>query len=93
MKRDVGRRKQVAENEGWMFWPKKVLLGVKGMSCGHCEKTVEDGLSEIEGVSGVKANHERDQVTVRYRGECPSVDDIREKVADLGYVAEGGWDE
>ncbi|MEV5614056.1 heavy-metal-associated domain-containing protein [Streptomyces sp. NPDC052225] len=37
---------------------------VKGMTCGHCEGAVSSEISEIEGVSSVKAVASTGQVTV-----------------------------
>ena len=70
---------------------KKVQLTVTGMSCGHCEKTVEQGLGTLDQVSGVKADSQKDLVTLKYKGECPSIEDVRAKVADLGYEAANSW--
>lgn len=39
-------------------------LTVTGMSCGHCEQTVEGTLSGVAGVTRVTADRERDVVTV-----------------------------
>ena len=73
------------------MFDKKAALKVTGMSCGHCEKTVEEGLVGIDGVRKVKADHEKDVVTVRYKGECPSIDEIKAKIEDLGYEAASSW--
>ena len=73
------------------FGSKKVEVEVKGMSCGHCEKTVEEGLGQLSGVSGVKADHASDRVTIKYKGECPTVEDVKTKMADLGYEVANSW--
>ena len=74
-----------------MFGNKNATIEVKGMSCGHCEKTVEEGVAGIDGVRKVKADHERNVVTVSYKGECPSIDEIKAKVEGLGYEAASTW--
>ena len=66
---------------------KKVKLAVTGMSCEHCEHTVEKNLAEVESVTKVKADHEKNVVTVHYKGERPSIDEVTLRVKNLGYQA------
>ncbi len=70
---------------------KKAKLAVTGMSCGHCEQTVEKNLSEIERVTKVKADHGKGVVTVHYKGERPSFDELILRVKNLGYEAGETW--
>lgn len=37
---------------------------VTGMTCGHCEMSVQEEISEISGVTSVKADHTTGTVTV-----------------------------
>ncbi len=39
-------------------------LAVDGMSCGHCEQTVEDALRGVDGVADAIADRESGRVTV-----------------------------
>jgi len=39
-------------------------LSVSGMSCTGCESNVETAVSELEGCTGVEADHEAGTVTV-----------------------------
>ncbi|QIB75973.1 heavy-metal-associated domain-containing protein [Halogeometricum borinquense] len=59
-------------------------LTVEGMSCGHCEQTVEDALSNVDGVESAAADHESASVTVR--GDV-SVNELVAAVEDAGYDA------
>ena len=59
-------------------------LTVTGMSCGHCEQTVEDALREVSGVTEASADNETDSVTVT--GEA-DVDSLVAAVEDAGYEA------
>ena len=59
-------------------------LTVTGMSCGHCEGTVEDALAAIEGVTDASADNESDTVTVH--GD-EDVDALVAAVEDAGYDA------
>jgi len=60
-------------------------LTVTGMSCEHCEETVEDALSEVDGVTGVAADNEADAVTVE--GDAAH-DALVAAVEDAGYDAD-----
>jgi copper ion binding protein len=68
-----------------MLFGKKETLAVKGMSCGHCEQAVEKGLADVPGVSKVKADHGKSQVTVHYKGDSPDMDVVKQTITDLGY--------
>lgn len=37
---------------------------VAGMTCGHCEQSVQEELSELAGVTEVRADHTTGQVSV-----------------------------
>jgi len=57
-------------------------ISVDGMSCGHCEQTVEDALAEIEGVTDATADSEADEV--RYEGDADT-GEVAAAVEDAGY--------
>ncbi|MCT9095507.1 heavy-metal-associated domain-containing protein [Haloarchaeobius sp. HME9146] len=59
-------------------------LTVDGMSCGHCEQTVEDALLDVAGVEDATADNETNSVTVT--GDA-QVDDLVAAVEDAGYDA------
>jgi copper chaperone CopZ len=67
---------------------RELVLRVDGMSCGHCEKAVEKGLSAVTGVRAVKADHA--EGTVKLEVE-PGVDAAALKaiIVDLGYTPAG----
>jgi len=44
---------------------------VEGMSCGGCEQNVADALTELDGVEGVDADHEGNQVLVSLAEDVP----------------------
>lgn len=74
-----------------MFGSKKAKLRVTGMSCEHCEQTLVKGLTGITGVMKVKADHTKECITIQYRGECPSLDQIKTRVENLGFEAGSVW--
>ena len=59
-------------------------LTVTGMSCGHCEQTVEDALGDVVGVTAASADNEADRVTVE--GDA-NRDALVAAVEDAGYDA------
>ncbi|GAA0290390.1 heavy-metal-associated domain-containing protein [Halarchaeum salinum] len=59
-------------------------ITVEGMSCGHCEQTVEEALEEVSGVTSVTVDRESDQASVD--GEA-DVTALVEAVEDAGYTA------
>lgn len=59
-------------------------LTVEGMSCGHCEQTVEEALSDVEGVESVDVDRESAAATVE--GDADP-DELVAAVEDAGYEA------
>ncbi|GGM62070.1 copper chaperone CopZ [Halarchaeum rubridurum] len=57
---------------------------VTGMSCGHCEQSVEDAVGELEGVESAEADNEADTLVVE--GE-PDDDAVAAAVDEAGYEA------
>ena len=64
----------------------EVTIGIEGMSCQHCVGKVEKGLSEIEGVLAAKVNLEQKEATVRFDPDKVTIDDIKQKIHDVGYT-------
>lgn len=62
-----------------------VVLKVEGMSCGHCEKSVKDGLGKLNGVNNVEVQLEEGEVNVDYDQTVVSLEEICEQIEDLGY--------
>jgi len=61
---------------------------VSGMSCGHCEGAVTEEISEIAGVTSVKAVASTGEVTVTSEGE-PDEAAVRAAVDEAGYELTG----
>ena len=57
-------------------------FNVEGMTCGHCEMSVQEEISEVTGVTAVKADHTTGKVTVE--GDGYSTDDIAAAVKEAG---------
>jgi len=59
-------------------------LTVEGMSCGHCEQTVEEAIEALTGVQNAEADRDTEQVTVV--GDA-SPEQLIAAVEDAGYDA------
>lgn len=59
-------------------------LAVEGMTCGHCEQTVEEALEDIAGVRDAEADRDAKQVTVD--GDA-DLEELVAAVEDAGYDA------
>ncbi len=66
------------------FGSKKTTLTVEGMTCHHCEMTVEKALMEIDGVSAAKADHTRNAVEVEFKKDL-DLAQVKTKVEKAGY--------
>ena len=62
-------------------------IEVEGMTCQHCKRKVEEGILQMDGISGVTANPETD--TVEIYGQNPDMNAVKKKVEDLGYEYKG----
>lgn len=59
-------------------------IEVTGMSCNGCERTVENALKSVGGVSRIDADHETGTVEVVVDDDV-SDDDLRAAIHDAGY--------
>ena len=69
---------------------KKINLKVEGMTCAHCELTIEECLGEIKGIKKVTASFSKGMVTIIYEGEEPSRSDIKRVLKEEGYSLRSG---
>lgn len=60
-------------------------ITVEGMSCEHCERTVEDALRAVEGATDATADHEAGRASVD--GDVDATVLVR-AVEDAGYDAQ-----
>ncbi|MDP4164431.1 MAG: copper chaperone CopZ [Bacillota bacterium] len=63
----------------------KIVLNVKGMSCGHCVKAVEGSVGKLNGVEKVLVDLDKGQVQVEFNPSELNVDTIKETIDDQGY--------
>lgn len=59
-------------------------ITVKGMTCDHCEQSVEDAIQSVEGVESVSVDRITETATVKGAVDADSLVDA---VDDAGYEA------
>lgn len=59
-------------------------ITVEGMTCGHCEQTVEDALREVSGVTDVTADRGAEQASIDGDADVTA---LVQAVEDAGYTA------
>lgn len=59
-------------------------LSVEGMSCAHCEESVEEAAENVDGVTDAAANRETEQVDVEGNADT---EELVEAIEDAGYTA------
>ena len=62
-------------------------FSIPNISCGHCTRTIENELSELDGVTSASGNPEKKTVTVTW-DEPASEAAIRATLKEINYPAE-----
>jgi copper chaperone len=65
----------------------KETLNVPNISCGHCVASIESELSELEGVTSVKADAATKTVIVQWESPA-SIEGIRATLTEINYPAQ-----
>ncbi|ESU30172.1 hypothetical protein G3A_23255 [Bacillus sp. 17376] len=66
----------------------KTTLNVSGMTCGHCEKAVQNALMGVDGVASVVVSLSEGKAEVEYDASKAEVSKMKEAVEDQGYDVE-----
>jgi len=66
--------------------PVEVTYHVEGMTCDHCEQSIQKGVSELPGVQSVEANHEDSTTVVIYDPSKTDSTAIVEAIEKRGYT-------
>lgn len=61
------------------------VIGVNGMTCGHCKKAVEDALNGLAGINTVAVDLDEGNVTVNFNEDVVTLGEIRSEIEDQGY--------
>lgn len=63
----------------------KTVIDVEGMTCAHCESSVEGALNNLDGVSEAKVSLSDNNVTVEYNDTIVDRSKLAEAIEDQGY--------
>lgn len=63
----------------------RTTIGVTGMTCGGCEKSVERALLMVQGVISAKASRDQKQVIVEYNPDQADENKLRQAIVKAGY--------
>lgn len=66
----------------------KTTINVKGMTCGHCAKTVEKAVLSVAGVSQATVDLEKGQANIT--GSDFDLNEVIEAISEEGYAASAG---
>lgn len=61
------------------------ILLLTGMSCAHCELTIEEALSKLAGIENINASYGKGEVSFTFDKEAVSLDDIIKTINKLDY--------
>ena len=63
----------------------EINLKVEGMTCDHCEASIQTGVTELAGIDSISANHEDSTAFVRFDSTKTSLKEISEAIAKRGF--------
>lgn len=66
----------------------KVSIKVKGMSCDHCVKTIEENVGTLNGVERLLVDLEEENVVIEFNEESVSLNQLKEAIEEQGYEVE-----
>ncbi|XP_059904850.1 copper-transporting ATPase 2-like isoform X2 [Gadus macrocephalus] len=64
-----------------------VWIGVEGMTCGTCVRSLEERVGAVAGVSGVRASLEDGAAVIAYRPWEVAADALRDVIGEMGFTA------
>jgi copper chaperone len=65
----------------------KLTLKITGMTCGHCQKSVEKALAAVPGVYGAVVDLQSATAEVDLDDDTATLDELTQAVAKAGYSA------
>ncbi len=60
-------------------------FNVKGMTCNHCVKSIENALGELKGIETVEVDLKKNTVTASFNEASVGVDKVKEVIEEAGY--------
>jgi len=65
-----------------------ITVLAKAIHCAGCEARIQSVLIKMPGVQDVKADHKTQKISLILDSENPSIQELKEKLEDLGYSTE-----
>ncbi|MCZ7372400.1 MAG: heavy metal translocating P-type ATPase, partial [Candidatus Methanoperedens sp.] len=62
-----------------------VTIKIKGMMCGHCEKTVTEAAKSVKGVKKASSDFKKEEAKVSFDSSVTDLETIKKAIADAGY--------
>ena len=60
-------------------------LTIEGMTCTGCEETIEAGVSKVEGVGSIEANHQDGKAQLKFEEGKVNTEAVKEAIETAGY--------
>lgn len=62
-----------------------VIIKIKGMMCGHCEKTVTEAAESLKGVTKASSDFKKGEAIVSFDSSITDLETIKKAIMDAGY--------
>ncbi len=62
-----------------------VSIKIKGMMCGHCEKTVNEAAKGVKGVTKASSDFKKGEAKVSFDSSVTDLENIKKAISDAGY--------
>lgn len=63
----------------------KLTLNLKGMSCSHCEKAVQNAMEDLN-VKVLEVSFEKDLLSIEFDTNKVTLEDIKTELTDMEYT-------
>ncbi|MEW9667805.1 heavy-metal-associated domain-containing protein [Ammoniphilus sp. 3BR4] len=66
----------------------EITLHVRGMSCDHCVKAIEEALGSLPGIERALVDLEKEEVHIQYDSDIVDPNRMKEAITEAGYEAD-----
>lgn len=66
----------------------EITLHVRGMSCDHCVKAIEEALGSLPGIERALVDLEKEEVHIQYDADIVDPNRMKEAITEAGYEAD-----
>jgi len=64
-----------------------ITIIIQGMTCEHCQMTIQKGLESMDGVIKAKVDLRAGKAEIQFNPELTDQQKLKQKIEDLGYKA------